>query len=187
MLPVKVGSERTSSIHCHEYVAQRRRQREQLSILERCPSHLTTRSSPRGSELAVVKHCGAAHHFRATGDNWLFHAGKLTPILSRDIGGRRHHLQPRRRRKRSASASVFSRREVASKSLIVGHLLHYGRVTWGCAFKPRMRLRTMALYTVSYFEIVIGIPTFSIRPMVVWNRMLRIRKVVRSHTVSFTE
>jgi len=50
-----------------------------------------------------------------------------------------------------------------------------------------MRLRTMALYTVSYFEIVIGIPTFSIRPMVVWNRMLRIRKVVRSHTVSFTE
>ena len=39
----------------------------------------------------------------------------------------------------------------------------------------------------SYFEIVIGIPTFSIRPMVVWNRMLRIRKVVRSHTVSFTE
>jgi len=39
----------------------------------------------------------------------------------------------------------------------------------------------------SYFEIVIGIPTFSIRPMVVWNRMLRIRKVLRSHTVSFTE
>jgi hypothetical protein len=37
------------------------------------------------------------------------------------------------------------------------------------------------------FEIVIGIPTFSIRPIVVWNRMLRIRKVVRSHTVSFTE
>ena len=40
---------------------------------------------------------------------------------------------------------------------------------------------------VSYFEIVIGIPTFSIRPMVVWNKMLRIRKVVRFHTVSFTE
>jgi hypothetical protein len=38
-----------------------------------------------------------------------------------------------------------------------------------------------------YFEIVIGIPTFSIRPMVVWNKTLRIRKVVRSHTVSFTE
>jgi hypothetical protein len=30
-------------------------------------------------------------------------------------------------------------------------------------------------------------PTFSIRPMVVWNRMLRIRKLLRSHTVSFTE
>jgi hypothetical protein len=39
----------------------------------------------------------------------------------------------------------------------------------------------------SHFEIVIGIPTFSIRPIVVWNKMLRIRKVVRSHTVSFTE
>ena len=38
-----------------------------------------------------------------------------------------------------------------------------------------------------YFAIVIGIPTFSIRPIVVWNKMLRIRNVVRSHTVSFTE
>jgi hypothetical protein len=38
-----------------------------------------------------------------------------------------------------------------------------------------------------YFAIVIGIPTFSILPMVVWNKMLSIRKVVRSHTVSFTE
>jgi hypothetical protein len=44
-----------------------------------------------------------------------------------------------------------------------------------------------AWVAASYFEIVIGIPTFSIRPMVVWNNMLRIRKVVRSHTVSFTE
>jgi hypothetical protein len=44
-----------------------------------------------------------------------------------------------------------------------------------------------AWLAASHFEIVIGIPTFSIRPMVVWNRMLRIRKVVRSHTVSFTE
>ena len=47
--------------------------------------------------------------------------------------------------------------------------------------------QSIALYTKSYLEIVIGIPTFSIRPMVVWNRILRIRKVVRSHTVSFTE
>jgi hypothetical protein len=38
-----------------------------------------------------------------------------------------------------------------------------------------------------YFAIVIGIPTFSILPMVVWNKMLSMRKVVRSHTVSFTE
>jgi hypothetical protein len=44
-----------------------------------------------------------------------------------------------------------------------------------------------AWVAASYFEIVIGIPTFSTRPMVVWNKMLRIRKVVRSHTVSFTE
>jgi hypothetical protein len=44
-----------------------------------------------------------------------------------------------------------------------------------------------AWVAASYFEIVIGIPTFSILPMVVWNKMLRIRKVVRSHTVSFTE
>jgi hypothetical protein len=44
-----------------------------------------------------------------------------------------------------------------------------------------------AWVAASYFEIVIGIPTFSIRPIVVWNRMLRIRKVVRSHIVSFTE
>src|SRR6516162_9552002 len=42
-------------------------------------------------------------------------------------------------------------------------------------------------YRLPYFEIVIGIPTFPGRPMVVWNRMLRIRNVVRSHTVSFTE
>jgi hypothetical protein len=43
------------------------------------------------------------------------------------------------------------------------------------------------LGSASYFEIVMGIPTFSIRPMVVWNKMLRMRNVVRSHTVSFTE
>jgi hypothetical protein len=33
--------------------------------------------------------------------------------------------------------------------------------------------RVKRLGSASYFEIVIGIPTFSIRPMVVWNKMLR--------------
>src|SRR5215471_10402922 len=52
---------------------------------------------------------------------------------------------------------------------------------------PRFIPLRCAAYTAFYFEIVIGIPTFSIRPIVVWNRTLSIRKVVRSHTVSFTE
>ena len=60
--------------------------------------------------------------------------------------------------------------------------LHLGTIEfaarYACCFNARIR---------SHFEIVIGIPTFSGRPMVVWNRMLRIRKVVRSHIVSFTE
>jgi len=50
-----------------------------------------------------------------------------------------------------------------------------------------MKYNNGAWVAAFYFEIVIGIPTFSIRPMAVWNKMLRIRKVVRSHTVSFTE
>ena len=50
-----------------------------------------------------------------------------------------------------------------------------------------MKCISGAWVAASYFEIVIGIPTFSILPMVVWNKMLRIRKVVRSQTVSFTE
>ena len=56
-------------------------------------------------------------------------------------------------------------------------------------FAARQRVNCIAGAWVapSYFEIVIGIPTFSIRPMVVWNKMLSIRKVVRSHTVSLTE
>jgi hypothetical protein len=52
--------------------------------------------------------------------------------------------------------------------------------------RPHLNLGAYAS-SASHFEIVIGIPTFSIRPMVVWNRMLRIRKLLRSHTVSFTE
>ncbi len=38
-----------------------------------------------------------------------------------------------------------------------------------------------------YFAIVIGIPTFSTLPIVVWNRILRTRNTVRSHDVSSME
>jgi hypothetical protein len=60
-------------------------------------------------------------------------------------------------------------------------LLH--RYDWGSSASVSVK----GVGCASYFEIVMGIPTFSIRPMVVWNRMLRIRKFVRSHTASFTE
>src|SRR5215471_6162448 len=39
----------------------------------------------------------------------------------------------------------------------------------------------------SYFAIVIGIPTFSTLPIVVWNRILRNRNTVRSNHASSKE
>ena len=41
------------SIYCYEYVEPRRRECEQLSILERCPSHLTRGLDLMGSKLAA--------------------------------------------------------------------------------------------------------------------------------------
>jgi hypothetical protein len=74
--------------------------------------------------------------------------------------------------------------------------LHLGTIVYYaarqlCCFSDTIRSRRPAsvkcIGCASHFEIVIGIPTFSIRPMVVWNKMLRIRKLLRSHSVSFTE
>ena len=62
---------------------------------------------------------------------------------------------------------------------------------WPLLIHFRRVLRDMSwmilFYVMSYFAMVIGIPTFSILPTAVWNNTLRIRKVILSHTVSFTE